>query len=152
MEEFLQKIPDLIQVVSVCLFAVMILATIIVRLTPSKADDEYASKAGAFIMKVLGWLPSDSVDVVYALILIAVLIYILAATSGCVSLSEPGDEPIWKPHIYLYSPEQDGRCKFVDKMKHVIDCDEPLMHDFYLAPLEDLVLLKSKLNQCNTWR
>ena len=62
MEEFLQKIPDLIQVVSVCLFAVMILATIIVRLTPSKADDEYASKAGAFIMKVLGWLPTLGIN------------------------------------------------------------------------------------------
>lgn len=98
-------------------------------------------------------IPSDPIDAIYALVVLIVLLYMLAATSGCMSFErESGTEPIWKPHVYLYSPGTDGRCKFVDKPGHVIDCDEPLIHDYYLAPLEDLVTLKSKLSQCNEWR
>jgi hypothetical protein len=70
--------------------------------------------------------PSDPVEVVYALILIVVLMYILAMTSGCVSFEkESGTEPIWKPHTFLFSPSPDGRCAFVDRTGFVLDCDDP---------------------------
>ena len=65
---------------------------------------------------------------------------------------DSGDEPLWRPNVYLYSPTPDNHCQFVNGAGHVLDCDEPLIHDHFLAPLEDLVTLKSKLHQCETWR
>ena len=91
------------------------------------------------------------VDVCLALGWIAIC-FALYSLMGCVSVQDSGEEPIWKPHVYLYSPQPDGRCAFVDGKGHIIDCDEPVIHEHYLAPLEDLVTLKSKLHQCQQWR
>lgn len=58
MNELLQKIPDIVQLIALVGMAVSVLATILVRLTPDKADDE---KVDAFIQKfqkVLHWLPT----------------------------------------------------------------------------------------------
>lgn len=62
MEELLQKIPDLIQAVSLIGMVISILATIIVRLTPSKTDDEKLSAFMQKFLKVLAWLPTIGVN------------------------------------------------------------------------------------------
>ena len=62
MQELLVKIPDIIQVIALIGMAVSILATIIVRLTPSTADDEKVSAIVAKFMKLLMWLPTIGVN------------------------------------------------------------------------------------------
>lgn len=62
MEEFLKQVPDYIQLIALLGMAVTVLATIIVRLTPSKIDDEYASKLGSFMMKALAFLPTIGIN------------------------------------------------------------------------------------------
>ncbi len=62
MSSLLQKIPDLIQVIALLGMAVSILATLIVRLTPSKSDDEAVGKVTAFFLKLLHWMPTIGVN------------------------------------------------------------------------------------------
>lgn len=58
MSEFLEKIPDLVEVLSLVLTALTILATVIVRITPSKKDDEILDGISGKLLKVLSWLPT----------------------------------------------------------------------------------------------
>lgn len=96
---------------------------------------------------------SDPFTNAVAWILIVALVYVVVVTSGCITIDrDSGDEPLWRPNVYLYSPTPDNHCQFVNGAGHILDCDEPLIHDHFLAPLEDLVTLKSKLHQCETWR
>lgn len=56
------KIPDTIELIALLGMAISILASIIVRLTPSKTDDE---KVNGFILKfmrVLAWLPTIGIN------------------------------------------------------------------------------------------
>lgn len=62
MQEVLGKIPEIIQLLSVILMIISILATIIVRLTPSKTDDEKVSKFSSTLMGVLHWLPTIGIN------------------------------------------------------------------------------------------
>lgn len=62
MEEFLKRIPDWVQVFALAGMCVSFLATLLVRITPSKADDETAAKALTFFLKVLHWLPTIGVN------------------------------------------------------------------------------------------
>lgn len=62
MQELLMKIPDIIQVIALLGMVVSILATIVVRLTPSTTDDEKVSAIIAKFMKVLQWLPTVGVN------------------------------------------------------------------------------------------
>lgn len=62
MNEFLAKVPDLLQVVALIGMAVSILATLLVRLTPSKADDEAVGKVTGFIVRALQWLPTVGIN------------------------------------------------------------------------------------------
>lgn len=62
MQELLNKIPELVQAISLIGMCISLLATVIVRLTPSKTDDE---KLGVFMqkfLKVLSWLPTIGVN------------------------------------------------------------------------------------------
>lgn len=62
MQELLAKVPELIQAISIIGMVISIMATVIVRLTPDKADDE---KLGIFMqkfLKVLAWLPTIGVN------------------------------------------------------------------------------------------
>lgn len=68
---------------------------------------------------------------------------------GCASRSAP--EPIWKPEIYLYSPDQ-ARCVLVSDQGDRIDCDEPRMHDVGCIQLQDLKALKVKHQRCEVWK
>ena len=62
MQELLMKVPDIIQVIALLGMVVSILATIVVRLTPSTTDDEKVSAIIAKFMKVLQWLPTNGVS------------------------------------------------------------------------------------------
>lgn len=62
MQELLMKVPDIIQVIALLGAVVSILATIVVRLTPSTTDDEKVSAIIAKFMKVLQWLPTIGVN------------------------------------------------------------------------------------------
>lgn len=62
MAQLLAKIPDLIQLIALIGMAVSVLATLLVRLTPSKADDEAVGKATAFFLKILKWMPTIGVN------------------------------------------------------------------------------------------
>lgn len=62
MQEILQKIPDFIQLFALLGMVLTILATIIVRLTPSKVDDEKVDAFALKIMKALSWLPTIGIN------------------------------------------------------------------------------------------
>lgn len=74
---------------------------------------------------------------------------IIMASIGCASSSAP--EPVWKPEVYLYSPDQ-ARCVLVSGSADKIDCDEPRMHDLACVHLDELKALKFKLQRCEEWR
>lgn len=73
----------------------------------------------------------------------------IASSLGCVSKSQP--EPVWKPKVYLYSPDQ-ARCVLVSGTGDKIDCDEPRMHDIGCVHLDELKALKFKLQRCERWK
>lgn len=60
--EILNKLVELLPVISQLFMAVAILATLIVRLTPSDADDRDAGKAIGYLLKVLNWMPTVGVN------------------------------------------------------------------------------------------
>ena len=62
MQELLTKVPDIIQVIALLGMVASILATIVVRLTPSTTDDEKVSAIVAKFMKVLHWLPTIGIN------------------------------------------------------------------------------------------
>ena len=62
MEQFLAKLPDLIQVASLALTTLTLVATVVVRVTPSKADDQAVGKFTSMLMGVLHWLPTIGVN------------------------------------------------------------------------------------------
>lgn len=62
MQELLMKIPDIIQVIALLGMVLSITATVVVRLTPSKTDDEKVSDIVSKFMKVLQWLPTLGVN------------------------------------------------------------------------------------------
>lgn len=62
MQELLMKIPDFIQVFALFGMIISILATVIVRLTPSTTDDEKVNAVISKFMKVLQWLPTIGVN------------------------------------------------------------------------------------------
>ena len=62
MEQILTKIPDVIQMISLFLTMITLLATVIVRLTPSKADDEYLSNFTKWWLKMLKIMPTLGIN------------------------------------------------------------------------------------------
>ena len=86
---------------------------------------------------------------------LALIVFLLAlaymASVSCVSLKRSGDEPEWLPDIYK-PVLKEGKCMVVSGNGHKVQCDEPMFFDFYCAPLDDIVRMKSKLQQCEAWR
>jgi DNA polymerase I-like protein with 3'-5' exonuclease and polymerase domains len=62
MQEILQKIPDWIEAIALLGMSLSILATVLVRLTPSKADDEKVDEFIKKFQKVLHWMPTIGVN------------------------------------------------------------------------------------------
>ena len=62
MEELMSKMPMWLEAMSVILSAVVVLATAVARLTPSKKDDVAVGKVRKVVDKVLHWLPTIGVN------------------------------------------------------------------------------------------
>lgn len=62
MDEMLTKIPDWLNFASVILSSVVVIATVISRLTPSKKDDEITGKVAGLLFKAIKWLPTLGVN------------------------------------------------------------------------------------------
>lgn len=52
----------MIQMISLSLTVLTLVATLVVRLTPSKADDQAVGKFTSTLLKVLKWLPTLGVN------------------------------------------------------------------------------------------
>lgn len=62
MQEFLAKVPDVVELVALFGMVVSILATLIARLIPGKKDDEAVGKVVGFFLKLLHWAPTIGVN------------------------------------------------------------------------------------------
>lgn len=62
MEAILEKVPDYVQMAALVLAALVIFATVVVRITPSKTDDEAVGKIGQVIMRAIAWLPTIGIN------------------------------------------------------------------------------------------
>ena len=62
MQEFLSNIPDFIQVVAVVALALTILATAIVRITPTKNDDRALKSWSTRLLKLVSYLPTWGIN------------------------------------------------------------------------------------------
>lgn len=60
--EILIKVPDWFQMASMGLTVVTLVATIAVRLTPSKVDDQFVSAFSKYLLKILKILPTLGVN------------------------------------------------------------------------------------------
>ena len=58
MQEILSKIPDLIQAIALIGMCLSILATIVVRITPSESDNLKVDAVIQNFMKLLSWMPT----------------------------------------------------------------------------------------------
>jgi len=62
MEDFLLKLPGLVEQVCFYLGALVLVATVVVRFTPSKTDDELVSKLGRWFYRMVDILPTLGVN------------------------------------------------------------------------------------------
>lgn len=62
MDQLLTNIPAVVQALSLGLTSLTILATVVVRLTPSKTDDLAVGKFSSKLMAMLRWLPTLGVN------------------------------------------------------------------------------------------
>lgn len=62
MQEFLNKVPDIIQIISLLITVVTLLATVIVRITPNRTDDAFMSKVAKKVVQVMRWLPTIGIN------------------------------------------------------------------------------------------
>lgn len=56
--EFLAKVPEWLNLLSLFMLALTLVATVVARITPTKSDDGYVSKFHAFVIKVISWSPT----------------------------------------------------------------------------------------------
>lgn len=62
MQEFLNKVPDYIQVASLVLTIITLFATVVVRLTPNKTDDAFMGKLAKHVVNIMRWLPTIGIN------------------------------------------------------------------------------------------
>lgn len=60
--DLLVKAQEVLGVAPVLLLAVVVVATLVVRLTPSPKDDAAVGKVSALLLKVCAWLPTIGVN------------------------------------------------------------------------------------------
>jgi Na+-transporting NADH:ubiquinone oxidoreductase subunit NqrC len=60
--ETISKILIIMQGLCMAIGAITLLATVIVRLTPTKVDDQAMGKVSKVVLKVLHWLPTIGVN------------------------------------------------------------------------------------------
>lgn len=62
MDDILKNLPQIIEVISHGLMILVVVATFIVQLTPTKSDDEKLMKWLDMIHKAIKWLPTIGVN------------------------------------------------------------------------------------------
>lgn len=62
MESFIAKLPAIVEQGSLILAALVVVATIVAKLTPSPKDDKVVSKISSAIFKVLQYLPTFGIN------------------------------------------------------------------------------------------
>lgn len=62
MEQILQSIPDFIQIIALLVLTLVIFATVVARLTPTKKDDEIIGSIGAWAIKAIRFLPTIGIN------------------------------------------------------------------------------------------
>lgn len=91
-------------------------------------------------------------DVTFAVVILVVVLFILFLSSCSFFPKLSGPEPKWSPTIYRYKPAA-GKCAFYSpSIKHLIDCDEPIIQDMILLDVNDLSKLAEKFNACERWQ
>ena len=56
------KLPEWIEMAAMILSSLVVVSTIVVRITPSKKDDDVHSRFAEMVMKVIKWLPTIGVN------------------------------------------------------------------------------------------
>lgn len=62
MESLLGKLPEYVEIIAQAFLAISILASIVVRLTPSKKDDEFVGSAAEKFLKFMSYLPTVGIN------------------------------------------------------------------------------------------
>lgn len=62
MSEILGKIPDFVEAFALLGMLISIMATVIVQLTPTKADDEKLNKIVIKLQKILAYMPTIGIN------------------------------------------------------------------------------------------
>ena len=62
MEALLLKIPSLVQWASLFLTAIVLLATLVAKVTKTEKDDEVVGKVRSLVLKVVSWLPTIGIN------------------------------------------------------------------------------------------
>lgn len=60
--ELIAKIMVIFQAVCMAIGVITLVATAVVRITPTKTDDERMSKIAKFVVKALHWLPTIGIN------------------------------------------------------------------------------------------
>lgn len=60
--EILASVPDIIELIALFLMALTVLATLVVRITPSKSDDEKVAALAEKLMKAISYLPTIGIN------------------------------------------------------------------------------------------
>ena len=62
MSEILKMIPDYVEAFALLGMLVSIMATVVVQLTPTKADDEKVAKIAAKVQKIISYFPTIGIN------------------------------------------------------------------------------------------
>lgn len=62
MEEIIAKVPTWINLAALGLSSLVVIASVVVRVTKSKKDDEVVGKVAGMIFKALKWLPTIGIN------------------------------------------------------------------------------------------
>lgn len=62
MEQILQSVPDWLEMAALVLMAVVVLATVVARITPTEADDEAVGAVAKWVIKIVQFLPTIGVN------------------------------------------------------------------------------------------
>ena len=62
MTEFIAKLPEYLQLGAQILASVVVVATVVVRITPSKSDNATVKKYSDLLLKVIAYLPTLGVN------------------------------------------------------------------------------------------
>lgn len=62
MQEIINRIVPMLGDILIILGAIVLLATAIVRVTPSKDDDKYVDNFSTWFFKIMAWLPTIGVN------------------------------------------------------------------------------------------